>query len=263
MKTYFSFFFIFSTLYYYSQKITVLDSIDHKTISYVEFIVDGNSYFSDSLGTIELTKKNEQPIFLKKNGYEEQKKANYNRIIYLKPIIKDIEEVIIKNKKNVEFASKSINKNTTKLPNDLTIGFKIKGKENISGKLQKISIPVKRIYANNTLLKIDFYNFENDVIDKEILNNESIFINVNDLTTKKNNVIDLHKYNIPIIGNILISIRIIDETGLTDKNLKEPSIQFYNSKEKGNIYFYNQYLKDWKILSNDINLISFSYTISY
>ncbi|MCY0970251.1 hypothetical protein [Chryseobacterium wangxinyae] len=204
MKAYFSFFFIFSAIYCYSQKITVLDSIDQQKISYAEFIIDGTSYFADSLGNIELTKKNAEQILIKKIGYNDKNMYLIHDTVFLSPIIRDINEVVIKNKKDYEFTSKYLNKNTTKLPNDLTIGFKIKGKENITGKLQKISIPVKRIYANNTLLKIDFYNFENDVIDKEILNNESIFINVNDLTTKKNNVIDLHKYNIPIIGNILV-----------------------------------------------------------
>ena len=263
MKTYFSFFFIFSTLYFYSQKITVLDSIDHKKISYVEFIVEGNSYFSDSLGSIELTKKNEKPIFIKKIGYNDKKIENYSNTIYLKPIIRDIQEVVIKNKKDYEFTSSFLNKNTTKLPNDLSIGFIIRGKENRIGKLKEISIPVKKIYRNNTLLKIDFYNLENEAINRETLNGESIFINVNDLIKRKKNKIDLQEYNIPFSGEILVSIRIIEETGKTEKLLNEPSIQFYNSKEKGNLFFYNQYLKEWKVLSHNINFISLSYIISY
>lgn len=262
MKKYLNILLLFSS-FFYSQKITVLDSIDHQKVSYAEFIVDGTSYFSDSLGTIKLTPKNYYPILIKKSGYNNKVIQNYSNTIYLKPIIKNIEEVIIKNKKDFEFTSKPLNKNTTKLPDNLTIGFILNGKENILGKLKEISIPVKRIYNNNTLLKIDFYRVEKEKISKESLNEKSIFININELTKKKNNKIDLKDYNIPVDGSILISIRIIEETGKTEKLLTQPSIQFYNSKEKGSLFFYNQHLENWKVLSENINLISLSYIISY
>ncbi|MCU7616061.1 hypothetical protein NZ698_02525 [Chryseobacterium sp. PBS4-4] len=263
MKAYLSFFFLFLGIFCYSQKITVLDSIDHQKISYAEFIVDGTSYFSDSLGNIEITKKNTEKILIKKIGYNDKYISNIDKIVYLSPIIKDIEGVVIKNMKDYEFTSKYLSKNTTKLPNDLSLGFIIRGKENMVGKLKEISIPIKKIYNNNTLIKIDFYNAANETISRESLNEKSIFINVNDLIKRKKNKIDLQEYNIPIISDLLISIRIIDETGKTERLLNEPSIQFFNSKDKGKLFFFNQYVKDWKILSQNINLISLSYIISY
>jgi len=250
-------------MYCYSQKITVLDSIDQQKISYAEFIIDGTSYFSDSLGNIEFTKKNAEQILVKKIGYNDKNIYRIHNTVYLSPIIRDIEEVVIKNKKDYEFTFKYLNKNTTKLPNDLSIGFIIKGKENMVGKLKEISIPIKKIYNNNTLLKIDFYTVENETINSESLNEKSIFINVDDLIKRNKNKIDLREYNITVSEDILISLRIIDETGKTEKLLSEPSIQFYNSKEKGNLYFYNQHLKTWKMLSQNINLVSLSYIISY
>lgn len=262
MKTLFNIFFLLISICYYSQKTTVLDSLDHQRIPYAEFIIDGNSYFSDSLGTIELTKTN-QPFIIKKNGFKSKRIFKYSPEIYLQPIYKEIEEVVINNKKDFQYTSKQLNKNTTKLPNDLSIGFSIKGKENNVGKLQEISIPLKRIYNNNTILKIDFYKIENENVGKESLNEKSIFINVQDLVIRKNNKIDLREYNIPITGNILIAIRVIDETGKTEKRITEPSIQFYNTKDKGTLFFYSEYLNSWKTLSKNTNLISISYTISY
>lgn len=262
MKSYLILFFLLFNNVIYSQKITFLDSIDHQPISYVEVMIDGNSYFSDSLGILEFTKNIEQPMIIKKIGYI-NKKQNFNSIVFLSPIVKEIEEVILIPKKDYAFNSKSLNKNTTKVPNDLSIGFILQGKIGMTGILKEISIPVKKIYNNKTLLKIDFYNVSNKIIADEPINVESIFVNINDLIKKENNKINLQKYNITITEKILVGMRIIDETGTTEKLFSEPSIQFYNSKEKGDLYFYNQHVKEWKILTNNINLIGLSYTISY
>ncbi len=263
MKKYVNILFIFFSTFFLCQKITVADTLDKTPIPYAEVIVNGNSYFSDSLGIIQLKHQNETSIRIKKTGYIDKNISSFDSIAYLNPKVIDIREVIIKEKKDIEYNDRYLKQNATNLPNDLTIGFIIEGEKKKIGKIKEISIPIKRIYNNETLLKIDFYDNTDDGISKEPLNTEAIILNVNDLIKKSNNKIDLKDFNIPFDESVLVSLRIIDQTGTTKKKFKDPSIQFYNSKSKGKIYFYNQYSNKWQILSRNLNLISISYVISY
>lgn len=263
MKNLFYLLFSFLSLVLSAQKISILDSIDHRPIAYAEIVFEDNSYFTDSLGRIEITDNKVFPLRIKKVGYKDKVLSKWTNTILLSPKVIDIEEVEIKNPKYIEYDNKKLRKNTTLFHINTSIGIIINGEKDREGRLTELRIPIKRIYDNNTLLKVDFYKIENGKISNSPINSESVFAKVGDLKNRTDLVLPLKKYKVFFKEKVLVSIRIIDETGKTETTLGKPSIQFYNAKQKGDIYFYNIQLEQWIVLGKNMSLINLSYTVSY
>lgn len=248
--------------YAVAQKISVVDSIDSKPIPYAEFIVNGNSYFSDSLGNFTLSGQAAN-ITLRKNGYESKNIGNAPSEVKLRPKYIEIPEVTVKKRKDHKFINQPLKKNTTKLPVNLTVGYLLTGHHEESGFLKEITIRAKRIFNHNSILKIDFYGVENQIIESVPLNRSSIIVPLGQQIEKESIKINVSRHRMLIDNKVLISLRVIDETGSNENVLKEPSVQFYNSKSIDSVYFFDNIESQWKELSSNQNQIAISYTVAY
>ncbi len=81
-----------SVLIVKSQKISVVDSLDNSSISYSEILVDGNRFFTDSLGNFDLsgTYKN---LIIRKPGYYDKTLKKIDHLVKLSPKVIHIPEV--------------------------------------------------------------------------------------------------------------------------------------------------------------------------
>lgn len=244
---------------------TVLDSIDKKPIAYSQIFCKENSFFTDSLGLIQLNEHCTFPLKIIRNGYNDKIIYKFLPQIYLKPKFSEISEIKIIPRKNKIFHNK-IHNNNLVFRKNVGFGFSLKGIKNKTGILKNITIPFT--IANNVeniKLKIDFYHYDSGKMAEYPINQENIIIKI-DKQNKDKIFIDFSDYNIEIKDNFVISLIEIVGDGKVDTNtvanIENNNIQLFFSKSKGDFLLQTLDGK-WKILSNKNTNIALSYTIAY
>lgn len=247
---------------FFSQRITIKDSLDKKTIPFCEIFIDDKAYFSDSLGNFEIKDISPETISIKKSGYEKKVisglSSKPSQIVYLSPQFVSIEEIDLKKKKELIMQPDFKKNNTTLLPAGIDIGFTLSNKSGKDAVIKQLILPIKEIKNNNYYLKVDFYTLPRNTSSKKI-NGASLFIPVSSLK-KRNNIIDMdEKIPFPKEG-ILISFRIIENIGKYSNKITTPVIVFYNEKNGGNTYFLNN-KEIWEKVTMKVPQISLGFVL--
>lgn len=108
MNKYLFIIFLFSLFTVKSQKITIVDSLDNFPISYSEILIDGNRFFSDSLGFFHLSKEFKN-LTIKKPGYHNKILKKAENIVKLSPKVINIPEVLVTKREQETISSKTKN----------------------------------------------------------------------------------------------------------------------------------------------------------
>lgn len=250
--------FLFSVIIVKSQKISVVDSLDKSSISYSEILIDGNRFFTDSLGNFNLSGAYKN-IIIKKPGYYDKTLKKIENLVKLSPKVISIPEVHLTKRERKYISAKTKNNSTTVIPLGLEYGFKISNPYNKDGIIKSLMVPIKKIYENKAaILVIKFYSISNEVIENEPIENSSIIININKLNKKENSIDFTDNFVMIPKEGLFISIQVIEEFGSDKIKIDKPSISFINSVQKGKIYFLDVYERKWKLLSNNTALIGLS-----
>lgn len=246
-----------------SQQIIIKDSLDGKPLAFSQIIIGQNSYYADSLGQFRFI--DEVPSFIvKKPGYESKLVKNFKKDILLSPKMFEIPEVEIRKKELMSVENKLKRNLALTIPVGWELGFILKNPHDKTGIIKEINIPIKKVFENkNAQLIIQFYNFEGDEIEHEPIPNSETIISVNKLTKNKNTFNILNKSIEISPKGIFISLKVVEESGISKFTEIRQSISFICSKEKSQFYYYDFEKNVWKSFNQEPNTIGISYTAFY
>lgn len=181
-KIFLSFVFLPFYLFHAQRTVYVKDSLSKEKLKDVQVIVNNNVYYTNDDGAVLLS--NAESDFLFSNStYKTKKVKHLQDTIFLKPIYKEIEEVVIgKNVDIIKLIHETLSKNSKSFKNyyldDSTFLVNIKQKGIIDNKINNILVADLNLWTLNTM-----YNYDLKVKDY----NDFININVNDIKYFKSN----------------------------------------------------------------------------
>ena len=165
-KIFLSFVFLPFYLFHAQRTVYVKDSLSKEKLKDVQVIVNNNVYYTNDDGAVLLS--NAESDFLFSNStYKTKKVKHLQDTIFLKPIYKEIEEVVIgKNVDIIKLIHETLSKNSKSFKNyyldDSTFLVNIKQKGIIDNKINNILVADLNLWTLNTMynydLKVKDYN---------------------------------------------------------------------------------------------------------
>lgn len=237
---------------FYTQKITILDSINKQPLPYCRIINNNTEFYTDSLGCF--TFKNFQKnTIIKKGGYYDKIINNFQHIIYLNPKTIEINEINLNQKKEYLIKNKKKNNSTIEVGNTFMTGKIITNPFNKDVLIKDLIIPIHKNWGNkNDLLVINFHsiNKENGEIQKNPYKENEIIVKLSDIKSK-NNVIRISDKKIILPPNgILVSFKIVKEIGKENLLNENKTLTIYKSATNENLYIFDIKSNKWILLKN-------------
>lgn len=217
----------------------IKDSITNETLKFVKIEIDDNNYYTDSLGSFTISENTDNKILtIKKTGYYQNNimLSNIKNEILLRPKEIEIENIIIKQKKQFVVGERVYKKSTTYLTDNVQLGILLKNKEESVGFIRSIEFFIKKNSMDeNRYLELSFN--EIDAMNNFSENSTITIVEPISKILKFKNKIDLSSYKIPFGKNgILIGLKLINKVGSNKTDYSKSVLEFYNSKLKSNIY---------------------------
>ncbi|WHF51276.1 hypothetical protein QGN23_12675 [Chryseobacterium gotjawalense] len=160
---------IFLSIFIKSQEIIIIDSLDHRPISFCKIMDSDHLYVTDSLGKYNFATFPKESVIISSAGYEVKKITLKTGIVKLTPKFIQISEINISNnnlKIDTELGYKS-SKNTIIIDQNREFAVEIKS-QNANCLIDNVSIPFKKSSSSKGYLLVDIYHDENGKIGEKI-----------------------------------------------------------------------------------------------
>ncbi|AQX03915.1 hypothetical protein ATB99_12200 [Elizabethkingia meningoseptica] len=249
--------------------ISFKEADSHLPIKYCEIKIDNRSFFSDSLGTFNIT--NAKAFEVTDSRYKKiaARSVSKDSIIFLQPKEFLIEEVIFNAPKILNFEDNVKKSTIFTFSTGYSYGKILKGNFSNDSQLKSITLYNQKPISVPYYLKLDFYHFSinPDLVLREKLNKDNIIIPLyNQTTQQKKFNIDLRKFKIKLKDNsFFVSVQLITDIGsYQQEKITNKILTFYTSKNKGDQYigrYHNNTMIWTKINPSPSALVAISFSV--